>query len=493
MSQTETIAATRSDPPSTETPLSVVNDAGFVMPPAADPLPPRALIPMPKRALGSNMPAFAPNPILDAPAPRTNGPAIFGLLVVLLFVVGGGAWSVFAPLAEAAIAPGLIKVEGSRRTIQHLEGGIVRELMVRDGAQVKKNDVLLRLDVIQADSQMEATRAQRWALMAQDARLAAELADARDVAFPAELLAADNPRALEAVTGQRALFEARRASLLSQTEVLRARVEQQKGAMSGLEGQLRAGRQQLDLIKQEEALRRNLVQQGLARLPDLLAVQRAMAQIEGNIQSNLGDLDRARATISESERTIRQITDQRLQDASTELRDVRGKLADSEEKLRAAGDVLTRREILAPEDGTVVNLKVFTVGAVIRNGEPIMDLIPARDKLVAEVNVQPTDIDVVYAGLQSEIRLPAFKQRLVPYLHGHVTWVAADVTTQEQTGHQFYRAYVEIDADQLARLPSVFLTPGMPVEAHVQLGQRSFWRYLTQPIRDSFTRAFREQ
>jgi len=498
MSQTGTIdpprvAAATAAPPGEAMPLSVVNDAGFVMPPADDAPPPRALIPLPKRPLGSNMPAYAPNPILDAERPRTNGPAIFGLLVFLIFVVGGVAWAVFAPLAEAAIAPGMIKVEGTKRTIQHLEGGIVRELLVRDGSVVKANDVLVRLDVIQADSQMEATRAQRWALMAQDARLAAELAEARDIAFPAELLSADNPRALEAVTGQRALFEARRASLLSQTEVLRARIDQQKGAISGVEGQLRAGRQQLELIKQEEALRRNLVQQGLARLPDLLAVQRAMAQIEGNIQSNIGDLERARATIAESEKTIRQITDQRLQDASTELRDVRGKLSDSEEKLRAAGDVLTRREILAPEDGTIVNLKVFTIGAVIRPGEPIMDLVPARDRLIAEVNVQPTDIDVVYAGLQSEIRLPAFKQRLVPYLHGHVTWVAADVTTQEQTGRQFYRAYVEIDQDQLARLPSVFLTPGMPVEAHVQLGERSFWRYLTQPIRDSFTRAFREQ
>ena len=159
----------------------------------------------------------------------------------------------------------------------------------------------------------------------------------------------------------------------------------------------------------------------------------------------------------------------------------------------AASDVAARREIVAPDDGTLVNQKVFTVGAVMKPGDPIFDLIPARDRLVAEVNVQPMDIDVVYPGLQAEVRLPAFKQRLVPYLHGHVTWVAADVTTNDQTRQQYYRAYVLIDADQLAHLPNVFLTPGMPVEAHIQIGQRTFFRYLVQPLIDSFTRAFREQ
>ena len=154
---------------------------------------------------------------------------------------------------------------------------------------------------------------------------------------------------------------------------------------------------------------------------------------------------------------------------------------------------MTRREIVAPEAGTVVNLKVFTLGAVVKPGDPVIDLVPDHDRLVAEVNVQPNDIDVVYPGLHAEIRLPAFKQRLVPYLHGLVTWVAADVTANEQTRQQYYRAYILIDQDQLANLPNVFLTPGMPVEAHVQIGQRSFFRYITQPIRDSFHRAFQEQ
>ena len=211
------------------------------------------------------------------------------------------------------------------------------------------------------------------------------------------------------------------------------------------------------------------------------------------MQELTGQVDRANATIAEAERQIQQVLDQRIQEVSTELREVRGKLADVEERLRAATDVQTRRDIVAPEAGTVVNLRLFTLGAVVKPGDAVLELVPDRDRLVAEVNIQPSDIDVVFPGLKSEVRLPAFKQRLVPFLHGEVTWVAADVTTNEQTRQQYYPARIQIDREQMEKLPNVFLTPGMPVEAHVQIGERSFFRYMTQPIRDSFARAFREQ
>lgn len=475
--------------------MSATAEVPAVVPPPGPP----AVIPAPgSRAMVAHrepgaLPPFPYNALLDAPAPRTGGTLFVGMLIFLVFVVGGIGWSIFAPLAEASIAPGVIKVEGSRRTIQHLEGGIVREILVRDGAKVTEGQVLMRLDDIQADSTLEAQRAQRWALMAQDARLTAELARARDITFPPELLESTNPRAFDSVTGQRALFEARTASLLSQLQVLQARIDQQSAIIAGARGQLSSTQRQLALIRQEEEMTRTLVNQGLARLPQLLALRRTSAGLEGSIEELNSQVDRANATIAEARQQIQQTEDQRMQDNSLELREVRGKLAEAEERLRAAGDVMTRREIVAPVAGTVVNLKVFTLGAVVRPGDPVMDLVPESDRLVAEVNVQPTDIDVVYAGLKSEVRLPAFKQRLVPYLHGEVTWVAADVTVNEQTGQQYYRANILIDQEQLASLPNIFLTPGMPVEAHVQIGERSFFQYITQPVRDSFQRAFREQ
>src|SRR3954466_13116370 len=187
-------------------------------PTALTPVAPRALAPPPKRDFSVNLPPFPAHPLLDAPAPRTHMPLLFGLVVFLVFVVGFAAWAGWAPLAEASVAPGVIKVEGSRRTIQHLEGGIVREILFRDGAKVKAGEVIMRLDAAQSDSVLETQRAQRWALLAQDARLEAEINEAKQVTFPADLLASTDPRAIEAMSGQRTLFEARQANLTSQVQ-----------------------------------------------------------------------------------------------------------------------------------------------------------------------------------------------------------------------------------------------------------------------------------
>lgn len=457
-------------------------------PPAAN----QDVVPRRERLPSLNLAPPMPMPQGDA-APRTRGTMLFGIAAIAIFFGSFVAWSALAPLSEAAIAPGLIKVEGTRRTIQHLEGGIVREIPVRDGDRVRAGQVLMRLDDVRAGTDLETLRSQRWALMAQDARLAAELTDATAVTFPEDLRNAAEPRAQDAIAGQTAVFEARRAALISQVAVQEARIGQQDAITAGATGQLRAQRAQLALIRQEEEMTRTLVQQGLQRLPTLLALQRSAAALLGQGEDLQAQLDRARESIAEARSTIASIVGQRRQEVAAERREVRVRLGEVEERLRAAQDVAVRRDIVAPEDGTVLNLRIFTVGAVVRPGDPVMDLVPTQDRLVAEVNVQPFDIDVVHVGLQAEIRLPAFKQRLVPYLHGHVTFVAQDVTMDDRTRATYYRAHILIDQDQLARMEGVQLVPGMPVEAMIQIGERSFLRYITQPIRDSFTRAFREQ
>lgn len=452
---------------------------------------PRALVAREERLPAVQL-VIPPAPVVPA-QPRTGGTILFGFVAMAVFFGAFVAWSVLAPLTEAAIAPGMIKVEGTRRTVQHLEGGIVREILVRDGDRVTAGQTLVRLDDIRSGADLETLRSQRWSFLAHDARLAAELEDAREIAFPAELAAAPEPRAQDAIAGQSAVFEARRASLLSQVAVQAARIGQQEAIIAGAGGQLRAQRQQLELIRQEEELTRTLVRQGLQRLPTLLALQRAAAGLEGQGEDLQGQIDRAQQVIAEARNTIASIVSQRRQEVAGERRDIRTRLAEVEERLRAAQDVAVRRDIVAPEDGTVLNLRLFTVGAVVRPGDPVMDLVPSQDRLVAEVNVQPGDIDIVHVGLQAEVRLPAFKQRLVPFLHGHVTFVAQDVTVDDRTRVSYYRAHIVIDPDQLQRLPGVQLVPGMPVEAMIQVGERSFLRYITQPVVDSFTRAFREQ
>jgi HlyD family secretion protein len=434
-----------------------------------------------------------PELILDAPKPRTGVAMWLGYTIVVVFVLGLGLWATITPLAEAAIAPGTLKVEGTRRTIQHFEGGIVREILVRDGDVVRQGQVLVRLDQPQAAQQTETLRSQRWALLAQDARLAAELAGAADVTFPTDLIASADVRAQEYLAGQRTLFQARMLSLESQMQVLRSRIDQHNASIASAQGQMSAQRRMLVLLQAEETNTAQLLRQGLARLPQLLALQRQVASVEGNITDITNQMVRSRAQIQESEREMKRVTDQRGQEVSTEMREVRVKLAEAEERLRAAEDVSTRLDIAAPEGGTVLNLRVFTVGAVVRPGDPLMELVPERDRIIAEVNVQPNDIDVVHPGLQAEIRLPAFKQRLVPYLHGHVTFVASDVTEDERRGLSYYRVRIDLDEDQLRSLEGVTLRAGMMVEAQIQTGSRSFARYLLQPVFDSFHRAFREQ
>ncbi|MFC3124559.1 HlyD family type I secretion periplasmic adaptor subunit [Pseudoroseomonas globiformis] len=443
---------------------------------------------------GPGLPAVsAPEALLDTPRPRTRGAMLLGLVSIGVFFGGFAAWSFLAPLSEAAIAPGQIRAEGQRRVIQHLEGGIVREILARDGDKVKAGQVLMRLDEVQSDVGLGTVRAQRWALLAQDARLAAEARGATEIAFPAELLNSDDPRALEAMTGQRTLFAARQTSLTSQLQVLEARIAQHEATAASAQGQIASQRRQLDLINREARDVEVLVRQGLERMPRLLGLQRNMASLEGNMVDLRGQVERAEASVAEARNQIRQTRDQRMAEISTEAREIRGRLNEAEEKLRGAHDMVTRRDITAPEDGTILGSKFFNTGAVVRPGEPVMELVPAADRLVAEVQLQPNDIDVVYPGLQSEIRLPAFKQRLVPYVHGHVTYVASDVTMDERTRQSYYRVQVAVDQDQIDRLENVQLVPGMPVEAQIQIGERSFFRYMMQPVLDSFHRAFREQ
>ncbi|MCU0983400.1 MAG: HlyD family type I secretion periplasmic adaptor subunit [Acetobacteraceae bacterium] len=428
------------------------------------------------------------------PRPPTRFATFFGVAALSLFLGGFGAWSALAPLSEAAVGPGVIKVEGNRRTIQHLEGGIVREILVRDGDRVRAGDVLMRLDDVAAGAQFQALDAQRLFLVAQDARLSAELANAPTITWPEEIQARRNdPRVADAMAGQTALFIARRTAFESNQQVLSARIDQLRASTESARSQLVSQERQMALIREEMRGVAELLRLGLERRPRLLALQRAEASLVGNRDDIIGQIQRNEASIAETEAQMRAQDDMRRSDYSKEQREVRDRLAEVDERLRQARDVASRRDIVAPVSGAVLNLRFFTIGGVVRPGDPVLDIVPSDDRLIAEVQVSPTDIDVVHPGLLAEVRLPAFKQRLVPFLHGKVTFVSADAVFDERTRMSHYRANVAIDDDQLARLQGVELTPGMPVEVMILIGERTFWQYITQPLRDSFARAFREQ
>lgn len=428
------------------------------------------------------------------PRPPTRGATLLGVTVLALLLGGFGSWAALAPLAEAAAGPGVITVEGNRRPVQHLEGGIIREILVRDGDRVTVGQVLMRLDDIQAGAQLLTLIAQRAALRAHDARLSAELASAERITWPDDLIAgSDDPRISDLMTGQMLLFVSRETAFASSQAVLRARMEQLRAQIVSAQSQIDSHDRQVALIRDEMSGVAELLRLGLERRPRLLALQRSEASLIGNRDDLASQITRAEAGLVETAAQLKAAADQRAAEISQEQRQVRDRLVEIEERLREAHDVATRREIVAPISGTVLNLRFFTIGGVVRAADPVLEIVPAEDRLIAEVLIQPTDIDVVRPGLLAEVRLPAFKQRLAPFLNGRVVFVSADAVFDERMRASMYRAHVAIDDAELSRLDGVALTPGMPVEVMIIVGQRTMWQYLTQPLRDSFVRAFREQ
>lgn len=425
--------------------------------------------------------------------PKTRMPMLVGLGSLLLFAGTFGVWSAVAPLSSAAIAPGIVKAEGSRRTVQHLEGGIVREILVRDGDKVRAGQVLARLDDIASEAQFASLKSQRIAIMAQQARLMAEFSGLSEIAWPDDILRErQSPRVADATALQIALFTSRRTALDSQLNVLAERIEQLKATIASARSQIRSQNEQLELLRTEITTVADMVRLGHERKARLLGLQRQEASLVGNREDLESQILRSEASIAENRAQMRSLRDQRANEIANELADVRQKLVEAQERERQSADIAVRRDIMAPVSGSVLNLRFFTVGGVVKPGEPVLDIVPADDRLVAEVQVATEDIDIVHTGLTAQVHLPAFKQRLMPFLTGKVIFVSADAVIEEKAQRSYYRARIVIDEGELARLNDVHLTPGMPVEAQIVVGERTFFEYLIQPVRDSFARAFRE-
>jgi membrane fusion protein, type I secretion system len=435
---------------------------------------------------------------LDKPtvnsAPYIKEPLQFGLIILLVFVGGFLLWSLLAPLESAAVATGRVTVDTNRKSIQHLEGGIVEKLYVRDGDKVKKGDILIQLKNTQSKASLDLVRGQVNELLALEARLVAQRDKAKNVVFSEALLKQkDNPKVAKIMKSQKAIFKAEHDSFKGQIEILRQRVVQLEKEIDSLNAQVTSETKQLKLIEEEIEAVAFLEKKKLIEKPRLLALQREAARLIGNRGEHLGLIAKAQQKIGETKTQLIAITDKRQKDALQELRDTQQKLADLLEKEKSAEDVSDRTTIRAPQSGTVVSLQEHTIGGVLRPGETVMDIVPSGDKLVIEAQIDPLDIDVVHKGLEAKVNLTAFKQRSTPALDGVVDRVSADSFTNEQTGATYYLARVSISADQLKRLHDVKLYPGMPVQVMIITDKRTPFAYFVSPIQESFRRAFREQ
>ena len=422
-------------------------------------------------------------------------PIVIGCIIIALFFGILGGWAALAPLESAAIASGEVTIDTKRKTIQHLEGGIIGDILVRDGDVVAAGQVLIRLAEIQFRAELKLLQGRYVTASAVEARLIAERDGRTDIAFPDWLLdRLVEPEIIETVSGQVNIFTSRQESLNHQTLILRQRIAQFGEEIIGLEGQIESENVQLSLIAEESEDVRKLVAKGLARRPRLLALEREAAALEGRRSQNLAGIARAKQSISEADLRISELKTAIVNEVVQQLSETQAELFDLADRIRASKDKLARTEVRAPISGTVVNLQVHTPGGVIASGAPLLDIVPSDDPLVIEARIDPSDIDVVRIGLEAQVRISAFSQRNISPILGVVNYVSADRLTDERTGAVYFIARIHLEEkDILAALKGAELQPGMQAEVMIATGERTALEAIISPISSSFDRAFREK
>lgn len=420
-----------------------------------------------------------------------------GLLIVLTTLGTFGAWGALAPLNSAALAPGVLTVEGYRKTVQHLEGGIVRAIAVRDGQPVRKGDVLVTLDDTQWRTQLEALRGEHAIGAAREARLIAQRDGATSVSYPAAPVGRrEDPRAEEAMRLQDQVFAVRRAALEGEVNVYRRQIEQLGAQLQGMRAQ-RASRERLVSLYREE-LRdfQSLLAEGYAEKQKVRELQRRLADSEGQLGELTADIAATEFRISETELKILQLNKDFQREIAAELSEVQAELFKLREQIQSLEDRVARTVVRAPESGMVLGLAVHTIGAVIPPGGRILDIVPQQERLVVEAQVSPLDIDRVKVGQLAEVRFTAFKSRQTPRIDGTLASVSADrlIDTSRPDATPYYLARIEVSSDGLAELSGrgLQLVPGMPAEVLINTGARTLFEYLAKPLTDALARSFIE-
>jgi HlyD family type I secretion membrane fusion protein len=425
---------------------------------------------------------------------RTWRPAIIGWAIIGLFFGGFGVWAAVAPLNGAVVANGVIKVEGNRKSVQHLDGGIVKQLKVKEGDHVDVGDVLVVLDETQARADYEVLREQYIVLRATEARLLTELADGRELDMPAEL---KDPRhqayAVSVWAGQVNQFESRRETLEGQKKVIEEKIRQLQSQIDGAQAQSKAYTAQFESVKREADSVAPLVDKMLLPKPRLLQLQRTAFGLEGQIADAQANIGKFRQAIAEQELQIAQLRHDRMAEVTKDLREVQARLLEVMPKRTGAEAVLGRMAIRSPYAGKVVALNVFSVGGVIQRGEKIMDIVPDDDGLTIEAQVAVEEISDVHPGMAAEVHLTAYKQRLVPTLHGEVVRVSADRLSDPKTGAPYYVATIRPDMNELANLEGVHLHPGMPATVMLPTESRTALEYIIGPLAQSFRHSFKQK
>ena len=422
-------------------------------------------------------------------------PLIIGLLALLVLVGGFGSWSVLSSISGAVVATGRIEVDRNRQIVQHLDGGIVAEILVDEGDTVAEGATLIRLDANELTSQLVITEGQLFELMARRGRLEAERDTAAAITFEPELLQAAEvqPDVSDLVQGQRRLFQARKDTTAREIEQLEKRRTQIQEQIRGVEAQQTSMNVQLELIGEELESQQSLLDRGLAQAATVLNLRRTQADLQGRLGELVASEAQSEGRITEIDIEILKLATSQREEAISRLRDLRYQELELAENRRSLQGRLARLDITAPVSGIVYGLQVQTPRSVIRPADPVLYLVPQDRPLVIAAQVAPTDIDQLYTGQEVTLRFSALDQRSTPELFGHVTQVSADSFEDQGSGISYYRAEIELNPGERGRLPAgTVLIPGMPVESYIRTADRSPLAYLVKPLADYFNKAFRE-
>lgn len=438
--------------------------------------------------------------LLPAPVPSTDWRMMLRAatgVIVFTFVVLGG-WSAVARLDSAVVADGAVAVESNRKTVQHLEGGIVREILVRDGDNVRQGDTLIRLDPTRNAAADLGYREQLAIASALQARLVSQRGMADRVELPSEVTSLkDDPLIVNAIHDNQSQFDNRRESLRRATEVIEKQVAQAQDEIRQASLDQRTAQQQIESINVELPNLRVLLEKGLVALPRVTTLERQLIQTQGQLETAQISKTKAAEKVGELHARIDQLKQDYRQEAANALPDVRKTISDARQQLVVANDALQRIEIKAPVTGTVQQLKMFTIGGVIRPGDPIMDIVPSTDVLVVRAKVMPVDVDRIVAGDAVEVRVPQFVRFELKPIVGSVRSISRD-SIQDAPGPtgqvQTYFA-VEVAVDR-ASIPDEIrdrISAGMTVDAIIRTQERTVLSYLVAPLRNRLAKSMRER
>lgn len=422
-------------------------------------------------------------------------PAFAGVVVFVSFFGLFGVWTAMAPLASAAVAQGVVSPEGSRKTVQHLEGGIIKQFLVREGAQVKKGDLLIVMDDTQARANYIGLQSQGLRYRAMKMRIDAlqRRATTIDLASQFPDAMADKDFA-QFIANETEIFETRRRTLDQQRQIYAQQIEQLKEEARGYQAQIEGTNQQLKFIEEELADTRQLMEQGLARKPRVLELERMKANLVGNAGQLVSSVAKSQQKIAEIQLTQVDLENKFFNEQNDLLLKTNTDLAQVEEKISAAKDVLARTEIRAPITGIIVNLRFKTNDGVVKAGEPILDIVPTEDDLIIEARVSPNDIDAVKPGQTALVHLTPYHTRYTQLLHGSLRDISADTLTDEKTGTRYYKANVVVDHQAVQAVgENIVLSAGMPAEVFIRTGEHTLLAYLVEPFSRSLRRSFREK